>query len=173
MLAEKGHCAKSVQIARNFSCIQTENGDLQCVIIVHIERYSGTHFSTLGLNTEIYSMFFRFRSKCEKMQSRVTSKTNTSDAVLLSKPPYSVRMWENTDQHCRSFLRNLECYNKIQLCTCLIRVIRQATTRGVLEKRMFLKISQKLPEKHYVLTHKDYLQRLDGPKYVFIQIQAS
>ena len=136
---------KRVQIVRRFFCIQTENGDLRCVKILRIRSYSGPHFPALGLNTKRYSISLRIQSACGKMRIRITPNTDPFYAVLLRKSPCSVQKWENTDQKKLRiwtfftqrdglFLRNLECYNKNQLSTCLIRIIRQTVTRCVLRK---------------------------------------
>ena len=48
-----------------------------CVKSVHIWCYSGPHFSAFGLNTERYRISLCIQSECEKMQTRITSNTDT------------------------------------------------------------------------------------------------
>ena len=48
-----------------------------------VRSFSGPYFSAFGLNTEIYSAYFRIQSECGKMQTRKPPNTNTFHAVCL------------------------------------------------------------------------------------------
>ena len=48
--------------------------------IVRIRSYSGPHFPAFGLNTERYGE----NEDCGKMRSRITPKTDTFHAVMIS-----------------------------------------------------------------------------------------
>ena len=49
---------------------------------VRIRGFSGPYFPTFGLSTERYSVQIRIQSKCRKMRTRKTPKTDTFHAVL-------------------------------------------------------------------------------------------
>ena len=48
---------------------------------VRVRSYSGPHFSTFGLNTEIYSVSLRIQSELGKMRTKITPNTDTFYAV--------------------------------------------------------------------------------------------
>ena len=62
----------------------SQPNQLHCVKSVRIQSYSSPYFPVFGLNTERYLVSLRIQSECGK---------------ILRISPYSVRMWENTDQN--------------------------------------------------------------------------
>ena len=50
---------------------------------VHIQIYSGPYFLAFGLNTERYSVGFRFQSECGKILTRITPNRDTCHAMDL------------------------------------------------------------------------------------------
>ena len=62
----------------------SQPNQLHCVKSVRIRSYSSPYFPVFGLNTERYLVSLRTQSECGK---------------ILRISPYSVRMWENTDQN--------------------------------------------------------------------------
>ena len=57
---------------------------------VRIRSYSGPYFPALGLNTERYPISLRIQSECGKIQTRMTSNTDTFHVVRIFE-----RSWRN------------------------------------------------------------------------------
>ena len=53
---------------------------------VRTRSFSGPDFPAFGLTTEIYSVNLRIQSKCGKIRTRKTPKTDTFHALNLSMP---------------------------------------------------------------------------------------
>ena len=58
-------------------CTTTYSG----LIIITTTSCSGPNFPAFGLNTERYGVSLRIQSKCGKMWTRITPKTDTFHAV--------------------------------------------------------------------------------------------
>ena len=56
-----------------------------CLKSVRIWNHSGPYFSAFGLNTEMYGVSLRIQSECGKMQTRITSNTDTFLAVSVAR----------------------------------------------------------------------------------------
>ena len=70
---------------------------------VQIEKIFGPFFPVFELNTGIYGVNFRIQSEYYKIRARKNSAfEHFSNSVVSTKPkgkpPYSVRILENTDQ---------------------------------------------------------------------------
>ena len=67
---------------KNYLEFSAENeAKRHCVKSVHIRSYSGPNFPAFGLNTKRYYVSLRIQSKCWKMRTRITPKTDTFYAV--------------------------------------------------------------------------------------------
>ena len=66
-----------------FETFYTKLTKLHCVKSVPVRSYSSPHFPSFGLNTERYYVSLHIQSKCGKMRTRITPKTETFYAVLL------------------------------------------------------------------------------------------
>ena len=66
-----------------FETSYTKLTKLHCVKSVPVRSYSSPHFPAFGLNTERYYVSLHIQSKCGKMRTRITPKTETFYAVLL------------------------------------------------------------------------------------------
>ena len=53
-----------------------------CIKSAPIRSYSGPHFPTFGLNAERYFASLCIQSKCRKIWTRITSKTDTFHSVI-------------------------------------------------------------------------------------------
>ena len=51
-------------------------------VFLYVRCFCGPSFPAFALNTEIYRLDIRILSKCEKMQTRKTSNTDTFNTVL-------------------------------------------------------------------------------------------
>ena len=54
---------------------------IHCVKSARIQSYSFPHFPSFGLNTERYRVSLHIKSKCRKMQTRITPSTDIFHAV--------------------------------------------------------------------------------------------
>ena len=67
---------------KNYLEFSAENeAKRHCVKSVRIRSYSGPNFPAFGLNTKRYYVSLRIQSKCWKMRTRITPKTDTFYAV--------------------------------------------------------------------------------------------
>ena len=57
---------------------------MHCVISVRIRSFSGLYFLRLGLKSKICSVNLHIQSKCGKIQTRKTSKTENFNANCVS-----------------------------------------------------------------------------------------
>ena len=75
--------------------------DLYCLKIVHVRSFSGPYFPAFGLSMEIYGVSLWSQSDCEKMRTRKTPNTYTSNVVLLNNNSFQRRsvnfVWHCTE----------------------------------------------------------------------------
>ena len=81
-----------------------------CVKIVHIGRFSDSHFPTFGLNTERFSVSLHIQSECGKIRTRKTPNTDTIHAVLFFSSSYFQRNF-SLSLLVRLFLQNKRVYS--------------------------------------------------------------